>query len=334
VRPAIVLGTNLVVGAAGLVWVLWRFGGPALAVLATAPSAPHLAAFAAAVVAAFVGYALRWRVLLAGLGAHPPLGVLLAYRTAGQSVSHLVPSGKLGGEPLRALLLARDGVPGASAVASVAVDRSLEMAAGAPFALMYAALLLDLGVPELRGAFVSVSLGVVALGVGLAIAARRLGAGAGVVTPLVRAMRLDRLALVQGQMGLVAEAEAGAARLVADRRRLARAFAFGVAVNALVLAEYHLLLTAFGLPAGPLALVAAIFATGAAHSLPVPAAVGALEGAQLWLFSALGYAPEVGLAVGLAVRLREVVWVLPGLVYLVARPLRRWPEVTAATATR
>src|SRR5205814_7147025 len=106
---------------------------------------------------------------------------------------------------------------------------------------------------------------------------------------------------------------------VAQPRRLGRAFALGVLANLVVLAEYHFLLSGFGLPAGPLAVVAAIFATGAAHSVPVPGAVGALEGAQMWLFGTLGHPPEVGLAVGLAVRLRELVWILPGLLYLLAR---------------
>ena len=90
-------------------------------------------------------------------------------------------------------------------------------------------------------------------------------------------------------------------------------------VNLVVLAEYHLLLAAFGLPHRPLAVVAAVFATGAAHCLPVPAAVGALEGAQMWIFAMLGYGPATGLAVGLAVRLRELVWVTPGVLYLAAR---------------
>jgi len=111
---------------------------------------------------------------------------------------------------------------------------------------------------------------------------------------------------------------------VAQPRRLGRAFGVGVAVNLLVLAEYRLLLSAFGLPAGLVAVVAAIFATGASHSLPVPAAVGVLEGAQIWVFGTLGYPPEVGLAIGLAVRLRELVWMLPGLCYLVTRPFVSW----------
>jgi uncharacterized membrane protein YbhN (UPF0104 family) len=63
-------------------------------------------------------------------------------------------------------------------------------------------------------------------------------------------------------------------------------------------------------------VVAAIFGTAAAHQLPVPAGIGVLEGGLMWLFGMLGYPAEVGLAVGLAVRLRELVWALPGAVYL------------------
>jgi hypothetical protein len=42
----------------------------------------------------------------------------------------------------------------------------------------------------------------------------------------------------------------------------------------------------------------------------------------MFIFGALGHPPEVGLAVGLAVRLRELVWILPGLLYLMVRGIR------------
>jgi hypothetical protein len=275
----------------------------------------------AAVAAAIVTLALRWEVLLAGLGLRPGLRRLAAYRAAGQSLSTIIPSAKLGGEPLRVWLLLRARVPAAPAIASVAVDRTLEIGAGAPFTFLFAALLLRRGVPELQGAFVTVTLGAVALGVGLGITLRRLRRGEGLVTAVARSTGLDRLALVRGQMGALGAAEAEATRLVQQPRRLGLAFAIGIAANVVVCLEYALLLAAFGLPASPLAVVAAMFAAGAAHALPVPGAVGTLEGAQLWLFSMLGHPPEVGLAVGLAVRLRELVWFLPGLVYLGARGL-------------
>jgi hypothetical protein len=42
----------------------------------------------------------------------------------------------------------------------------------------------------------------------------------------------------------------------------------------------------------------------------------------MWLFQLLGYSSEVGLAVGLAARLRELIWMLPGVTYYLVRSLR------------
>jgi len=319
VRTAVVLGTNLLVGTAVLAWVLVRHGMPALALLADGPRLELLALLPVAVAASFTAYALRWRILLTGLGVRPRLLSLIGYRAAGQSLSLLIPSGKLGGEPLRTLLLARGGVTGAQAIAAVAVDRTLEMGAAAAFACAYALVLLRRGVPALEGALVTVSLAAAALAVGVTITVRRLRQGTGLVTALASGAGLTRLAFVRRQMDVLGAAETEAARLVAQPARIARAFGLGLGANLLVMGEYALLLAAFGLPSGPVAVVAAVFATGAAHSLPVPAAVGALEGAEVWLFAMLGHPAAVGLAVGLAVRLREVVWIVPGLVYLMLR---------------
>src|SRR5439155_900580 len=92
--------------AAVLAWVLVRHGAPALELLASGPRLGLLVLFPLAVAASFTAYAWRWKVLLAGLGARPRLAALVGYRAAGQSLSSLIPSGKLGGEPLRTLLLA------------------------------------------------------------------------------------------------------------------------------------------------------------------------------------------------------------------------------------
>jgi len=323
VRPAVVLGANLVVGAGVLAYVLVRYGSPAVHLLATRTDPLLLAAFPLAVGASVLAYALRWRILLRGVGASASLGWLTTYRLAGQSLSSLIPSAKLGGEPLRVVLLVRDGVPAPAAIASVVVDRTLEMGAAAGCAILYAIILLRRGVPELEGALATVTLGGVALAIGIAVSVGRLRRGAGLASAAARRIGLDRLPVVAGRMDALEAAEGDVARLVAAPRRIAWAFAAGMLASVFVLAEYALLLAAFGLPASPLAIVAAIFATGAAHSLPVPAAVGALEGAQMWLFGVLGHPPEVGLAVGLAVRLRELAWIVPGLVYLMGRGVTR-----------
>jgi uncharacterized protein (TIRG00374 family) len=329
-RAAFILGANLVVATGALVWVFARFGGPALGVLAASPSPGLLAAFLLALIAAIVSLAWRWQVLLAGLGPAPALRWLTAYRLAGQSLSTLIPSVKLGGEPLRVWLLRECQVDLGGAIASVVVDRTLEVGAGIAFACLFAAILVQHGIPALQGLLFTMLLGAVGLVVGVAITVRRLRRGAGLVTAAVRSLGLDRFDLVQGQVGTMAAAEADTVRLIESPSRIGRAFAIGVVANLLVLLEYWLLLSAFHLPATPICVIAAIFATGAAHSMPVPAGIGVLEGGQMWLFSLLGYPPEVGLAVGLAVRMRELLWVIPGLLFLAARSLLRVSAATTA----
>jgi uncharacterized membrane protein YbhN (UPF0104 family) len=133
---------------------------------------------------------------------------------------------------------------------------------------------------------------------------------------------LRGLAAVDSRIDVAIDADEVTADLVGRPRRMAIAFGAGLVANVLVIAEFAMLLWAFGLPSDTTAIVAAIFATGAAHMLPIPAGVGVLEGAQVWIFQMLGYSTDVGLAVGLAVRLRELLWMAPGVGYLLLTSLR------------
>ena len=322
-RPALVLGINLVVAVSALGWLLHRYGAAALSLLGASPSLPLLAAFASTVALGLAILAVRWAILLDGLGCSIGARRLAPSRAAGHSVSSLVPSAKLGGEPLRAWLAVQHRVPAPQAIASVAADRTLELGANWMFAAVFATVLAQQGVPALRGALVTIGAAGVGLLVGIVLTVRRLRRGEGLLTAVAQGTGLDRFSLVQKRMQTLAAAETSLASLVEQPRRLALCFAIGVAANVVVLLEYWLLLSAFDLPAAPLAVVAAIFATGAAHSMPVPGGLGVLEGGQMWLFSVLGYPADVGLAVGLAVRLRELLWTLPGLVYLALYAVQR-----------
>jgi len=323
VRPALFLGSNLVVAGGLLAWLAWQHGRPALAVLGASPDALGLIAAAGAAATALGALALRWQVLLAGFAAHTSFSRLVAFRAAGQAVGAVVPSARLGGDPLRIWLLARARTPPPLAIASVAIDRALEMGSSAGFTVFFALVLVSQHIPPLHGAVTAGMLGGVAVLAGLAITGVRLRRHAGLVTALLHAVRLDRLRLVRSRMRLLEDAEALARALVDQPRRLARAFCLGVLSNALTPLEYWLLLSAFGLPSEPVAVVGAVFATGAAHSMPVPAGIGVLEGAQMGLFVLLGHPADVGLAVGLAVRLRELLWVVPGLGVLALELMRQ-----------
>ncbi len=332
-RRTALVAVNLVAGSALLAWLLHRHGATAVGVLGRDLDPGALAAFALAAGAILACFAWRWGALLAALGSPLRLGRLALHRAAGQSLSALLPSARLGGDPLRAWLSTRDGVHGSHAIATVAVDRVLEIGAAVPFSIGFAAVLMQQGVPGLERSLAAVVVGLVALLASLVYTRRRLRSGRGLVSAFVRRTGLDRWASVRTRMDLVEASEASGAELSGRSGLLRAGFGIGLLAGLGVIVEYRLLLQAFGLPADFVAVAAAIFATAAAHHVPVPAGLGVLEGAMLWLFTSLGHPPEVALAVGLAVRLRELVWAAPGLAYLaylgwIARELgsKGWPE--------
>jgi uncharacterized membrane protein YbhN (UPF0104 family) len=314
------LAVNFLLGVAGLGWLLHRFGASAFGLLDRAWSRPLLAAFVGSVFAAIVTSAVRWRIVLAGLALTPPLARLCAFRAASQSVSSVLPGGRLGGEPLRAWYAVRAGVPAPAAITSVAIDRTLEMATILAFVVGFALVLMRRDVPGIEQTVAGALVGVASLVVVILLSLRRLRSG-GLLAPFVRNLGLTRPGLAE-HADLIEAAEDGARRLFAQPRRLAAALGVGVIGDLLTLVQYKCLLAAFGLPSSPLDVVAAIFASGAARTLPVPGGVGTVEAAELWMFGVLGYPPEVGLAVGIATRLRDLAWAAPGFVVLLAGAVR------------
>ena len=321
-KTKITLWVGSILGGALMVYLLSAFGGPALGVLRQSTSVIGVLFFLAALSATILCLSWRWGYLIRGLVPSSSLAMLTLMRSAGHSLAVLIPSGKLGGDPLRAWLATRQAVPAAESVASVAADRTLETLSSAPFSVLFALLLLQHGVPELDRALITIVIGIVIFVVLVVVASRALLNGRGIVSELVRRIVSDASSRRSFRIGLIEDAEAAATRLLDQRSRLAAAFGVGLIANGLVIVEFWALLTAFGLPHDLIAVVAAIFATGAAHTLPIPAGVGVLEGAQIWIFGILGYPMEVGFAVGLAVRLRDVLWMLPGVAYMIFGALR------------
>ena len=313
---------GVVIGSVLLLWILRAYGASALEILQSAVSVPGMLLFVTAVVATIVCLAWRWGYLLRGLTPSPPLLTLTLQRSAGHSLAVLIPSGKLGGDPLRAWLAMKRDVPAGDAVASVAADRTLETVSSAPFSILFALLLLQHGIPELDRVLITVLIGTLAFIALVVVVARALRRGRGIVSELVQRIAPEHTESPSSRTRVIKAAEAAAATLIGQRRRLLVAFAAGLVANALVGVEFLTLLFAFGLPHDMVAVVAAIFATGAAHTLPIPAGVGVLEGAQVWIFGMLGYPVEVGLAVGLAVRLRDLLWMVPGLLYMLVGTLK------------
>lgn len=254
-----------------------------------------------------LGYALRWRVVGQAVGGRLPLARLVSARLAGDAVGALVPSGKLAGEPLR-VALARSGCTStAQSTAGVALDRLLEVIGNTLAVLAYVAVFC--AARGMAGAGRAPLLLAGAMSVGLfALAALffRLRRGhrpfAVLYSDRARAA-VPRLAAAMDGLQRVE------AHLVHFFRQHPRAFLLGllcsVLIELLCVAQYHALLTAFGIALDLPALLLVLLGGGLANAIPVPARLGVLEAAQVAMVSAAGGAPALGFVVAVIVRLHE-----------------------------
>ncbi len=319
-RARIWRGLLAVLGFVALVALIRRAGAANVWDTLSSVRPGWLAVWLAVEAVIFVGFALRWRMLLRSLGAHLPLGRLVGVRVAGLAVGTLTPGAKLGGEPLRAYLIAKDGVPSGPAVASVAVDRALELIANVVFAVAYCALFALRDQETASRVLVVVVVSGVAFFAVTALLVRRLKRGGSIVPQRMTAV-LDRLGASKDAIARTDDALREL--LFAKPRMLAGALAASLLLNAIILTEYGVLFIAFGIwPTLP-DLAGALLGVGLAHALPVPASLGALEGAQAAVFGLAEDDPRLAIVAATAARVRDIGWTVPGVLYLAATSVFR-----------
>lgn len=278
-----------------------------------------------------IACALRWRIINAAMGARLPLTQLLAARVAGDAVGGLFPAARVGGDPLRILLVHRQGVPGVDASAGVALDRMLEVTGNTLAVLAYLSIYsAGHALPHVEVIGVVFSLLLVTLMV-TGILLRR--GGRPFSFPLrhltVLVPRLQRLA------DIVSRTEDSLTRIF---RETPRAFVAGllitIAIEVVVLAEYHFLFAAFDLPADVATVAMVLLGGGLARAIPTPAGLGALEASGVAMVGLVSGRPDLGFIVGLALRLDDLLWMSIGLVTLavIGVPALR-PAVASPTAS-
>lgn len=288
-----------------------RLGLGEIAAAVTRADPARFVAFLALSVGVFSTYALRWSLVLRAMSparVPPALPRLLSYRAAEHAVSTLLPSAHASGEPLRALLLNRRGCEWPLAIASVAMDRVLDMTASSIAGPLYVGVFF-LANSSAGWAAPWVMGGMGACLVGLAAFYFHAYRGRTMISFLSR----------RGLFPSVAPHLRAIDELLSSFVR-SRAFAVTIALSILaellVIAELWTLAQAFGLPISLPTLLGVMVGMGIAQLLPIPAAIGSLEATEVGVLTLAGGAAPLGLAVGLVIRLRESLWILVGLVTL------------------
>ena len=266
----------------------------------------------------------RWSFILRQLHFPIGFGSLILYRMGSNTLSYVTPGPQFGGEPLQVYCLAaHQQVPPATASASVAVDRLIELVGNLTFltlAGIYVLPTVSSDAAAVRPALLTMA------GLGLA-AGLLLGAVASGRKPLSRlavwgARRARWSPKLAGLIEMVPATESLAASVLAPRHIGWYALA-GVVQWGAFLAELWIIYTFLGVTLSAPALLTLAVAARLAFLLPLPGGWGILEAGQVTAFAGLGGDPTVAMAACLIMRARDLVLIATGAGLLInwLRPL-------------
>ena len=254
---------------------------------------------------------LGWISLIDDPKRPSPLRIL-GYRWVRESVNALLPVAQVGGDIVRARLLALSGVRLGQAAASATVDLTMEMASQIVFSLLGVGLLLlaPHGDQITRLAFGTIAVAVI---ITSAFIAFQRSGGLHAFGRL-----LSRLAEKRNwsSLGEISEFAPAVEALYRNPRRLGASFAFHLTSWLLGAVETYAGLFALGLhPSIREAIV--IESLGQivrALGFAVPGALGVQEGGYILICGLFGISPQGALALSLIRRIRELTLGLPGLI--------------------
>lgn len=316
----------LLVGTVTLIVLVWRIG-PAQILAALASLGPG--SFLAILIPSVFMYGLEaygWRLTLGAPSRVVGFLRLYAIRAAGEAVNLTTPVGFVAGEPLKAHLLHLHGVDMVPAAASVVTAKTTMTISQVGFMLMGVVIgtwvLSQRTVsiaPGTLGLAVAASAGLFFFGMGLILLVQRRG----LFTATLNALHRWRIhiSFLDARADKLLALDRAILDFYGTNRRaflLSTGFCFlGWMTEAL---EVYVMLVCLGLAVAPLTAIAiaalSVFIKGGTFF--IPGSVGVQEGGNVFLLVAFGFGDVNGMAFAFLRRLREVVWITMGLLFLAA----------------
>jgi uncharacterized protein (TIRG00374 family) len=289
--------------------------------------------------------AYGWRLTLGPQAHRVSFLRLFAIRTAGEAVNMTTPAAYVGGEPLKAYLLKRHGVPIVDAMASVVTAKTIMTLAEVLFILVGIIVsfwtMSAIRTPSTRATGSSTPVGaavftgvLLLFGMSLFLTMQRRGLFIGLLS-LLRRCRV-RIAYLESREDKLRALDGAIIDFYArDRRALGFSigmFFLGWMAESL---EVYVMLYCIGPPADVLTSISigalAVVIKGGAFF--IPGSLGAQEGGYLLLLMAHGYSDLAGITFAILRRVRELVWIVIGLLCLAALGGFRVPLRTAPAET-
>ncbi|HTL62615.1 MAG TPA: lysylphosphatidylglycerol synthase transmembrane domain-containing protein [Nitrospira sp.] len=271
--------------------------------------------------AMYVFEAYGWRLTLGSAADGIAFWKILAIRTAGEVVNMTTPTAYVGGEPLKAYLLQRHGIPLVEGLASVVIAKTIMTLAQVLFILIGITLAFwMLGSAGSSGQIAAAGLMTTAL-LFFGVAAFIFVQKRGLFMWTLQTLRRGRLhvAFLESREEKLRSLDEIILNFYTHHRSAFYAstglYLLGWLAEAV---EVYVILFFLGGPAEPLSAVSigalSVFIKGGTFF--IPGSLGAQDGGNLLLLKAFGYSDVAGITFALLRRFRELIWIGIGLICL------------------
>ena len=312
--------TFLVFGLLALAGIIWHIGPDSIFNTAAQLGPFALGIILLPMIVVYLLEALGWHLTLGSYARQVGFGRLFAIRMAGETVNVTTPTAYVGGEPLKAYILKRYGIPMVEGLASVVTAKTTMTMAQVLFILLGLALgFWILGASEHYLAATVVSVGLLTFGIALFFIMQRYGLAMGCLR-ILQLFRL-RLKFLESRRLKLMELDQIIRNFYTRHRPT-----FFLALITFFMAwltetlEVYAILYYLGVEVDLLSSIsiAALTVLIKGGTFFIPGSLGAQEGGYLLLLLGFGYTDVTGITFALVRRLREILWILFGLICLLS----------------
>jgi len=259
---------------------------------------------------------IAWSFAFPPDACRPSLRSLFMAKLAGEAINQLTPLANLGGEPLKAYLLKAQS-PTSRGLASVVVNKNGQVITGLGFTTLGLVLLIvDWDLPQSIPLPLQAGLGTLAASAALLLwliyrTQRHMFSS---LVEVLRRLGL-RFDFIENRVAKAMRIDANISHFYREHRtRFALVMGFHAVGWMLGACETYVILRVLGdgIGFGVAFLITSLTVIINSLFFFMPSSIGVLEGGQVFLFITLGLDPAMGLSLGIAKRMRKIIWIFVG----------------------
>lgn len=260
--------------------------------------------------------AVKWQLITARLDQNVSFFKILQYRFASFAVQYILPTAGLSSDPIRGLLLKREGLKFKEGIASVLIDRTIEYMINVVFYGIGIVVIFYIFRYKANTAFFLILLAVILL-YAVILSFINYFNGKRFLSVWLTRLKLDKVkGITKFKSSLQDTEDLMLIFYKGSKLPFIIIASLDICVWILLGLEYKFALLILGVNASALGIILVLVFVGVSHILPIPGGLGVLEVGQISASKLLNLEPSIGVALSFFVRIRDIIWTSIGIAIL------------------